>query len=242
MISGLIGADAGPFTSMMEAALAEARPDTHTVILSSEGLFHRWWDFSASGRAALQSLAGAHDLAFWVFFREPVSFARSLYIQMLKNPREFGPLYGRDVTMREMLDEPRFALHLDYIGYVRAVEALLGAGTVRPLPYRGDTVAAALMALEVGDMEPGVTQENRTIGQFGVDLTRAINQRDLPAERKWQAVRAIEELDRLVDGHARPLEIAPDLVSRIEALAAPSLEALEAGYGLAIGRPGEGPP
>jgi hypothetical protein len=113
---------------------------------------------------------------------------------------------------------------------------VLGAGTVRPFHYKGDTVAGALAALEIGDLEPSATQENRTIGEFGVGLTRMINQRNMPVEQKWQAVRLIEELDRLVDDYTRPLVLDPEVVSRIDALSAESVWAFEQRYGLAIGR------
>ena len=236
MISGLVSADSAHFMNMVDAALAEARSDTHTMILSSEGLFHRWWDFSSAGLSALQSLVARFPLQFWLFFREPVSFARSFYIQMLKNPRGLGPCYGQDVSVSDMLDDPRFALHLDYIGYIRTVEAALGAGTVRPFHYQGDTIAGTLAALEIGDLEPSTMQENRTIGKFGVGLIRMINQRTMAVEQKWQAVRLIEELDKLVDDYKWPLALEPEVVSRIDALSADSVRAFEQRYGLAIGR------
>ncbi|MFG1396172.1 hypothetical protein [Roseixanthobacter pseudopolyaromaticivorans] len=237
MIGGLMNDDPGLFNTLLDAALKEARADTHTMILSSEGLFHRWWDFSPAGRNALATLAARFPLELWAFFREPVAFVRSFYIQMLKNPARLGPCYGQDISVDEMLDIPRFALHLDYIGYIRAVEALLGPGRVRPFHYSGNTVPDILAALGITDLEPNTSRENQTVGEFGVTLLRLINREPLEVEQKWQAVRLVEELDRLVARHKRPLHLSPDVVARIQALAASSVSALNQIYGLRIDSP-----
>ncbi|MFG1426695.1 hypothetical protein [Roseixanthobacter glucoisosaccharinicivorans] len=237
MIGGLMREDPRDFRGMLAAALEEARPDTHTMILSSEGLFHRWWDFSPEGRGALQELSARFPLEVWAFFREPVSFIRSFYIQMLKNPRGSGPCYGEDLSLGEMLDRPRFSIHLDYIGYIRAVEEALGAGTVRPFRYGGNTVGDVLAALGIRDLDPAAPRENRTVGSLGVALLRVMNRETLGVQQKQDAVRLVEELDRLADGAARPLQIEPGEITRIQALAAESVSAFRDIYSLDLATP-----
>jgi hypothetical protein len=215
-------------------ALAEARADTRFVILSSEGLFHRWWDFHEKGLEALRWLAGQFPLELWVFFRDPVSFARSFYIQTLKNPRGFGPCYGEDLTLTDMLRNPRFAVHFDYMGYVRQVQEQLGQASVRPFLYDGDTVAAVLDALGIQGLEPPAARENRSVGTLGVSMLRAINQRALTFEAKADAVRLVEQLDRLVDDYSRPFVPDPEDVGMIKTLSEPGLAALRREYGIAI--------
>ena len=130
---------------------------------------------------------------------------------------------------------PRFAIHLDYIGYVRAVEAVLGPGKVRPFRYDGNTVAAMLSALGVCNLEPLETRENRSVGQFGVSLLRQINQRTLGVNQKWQAVGLVEELDNLVDGGTLPLQLESRVIRRIESLSSDSVAQFQSLYGLDIG-------
>jgi hypothetical protein len=232
MINSLMH-DPADFTARVESALAEARPDTHTMFLSSEGLFHHWWDFPAQGRAALQDLARRFPVSLWVVFREPVSFMRSYYVQMLKNPRGLGPLYGRDMALEEMLTVPSFCAHLDYARYIEEVEACLGAGTLRPFPYRADaTITDVLTALGIADLPFGATRENRTLGAPGVRLLRQINRSDMPTATKWEIVRLVEQIDTLMDGVNSPLAIDPRTVQRIRALAAPSLAFLAERYRL----------
>lgn len=235
MIGQLMRGEMTAFQAMVEQALAEVRADTQTVILSSEGLFHRWWDFPEAGLAALSWLAARYPVQLWVFFREPVSFARSFYIQMLKNPRGLGPCYGQDLAITEMLRDPRFALHFDYIGYIRQVERWLGAGSVRPFRYAGDTVADALAALGLSGLPPPETRENRTVGSLGVSILRKINQRNPTQLAKAEAVRLVEALDRLVDDYGSPFLLSPADIELIGALSRPSLAALMQEYGLEIG-------
>ena len=232
MIQGLIADDPSLFTSTVERALNEARPDTRTLILSSEGLFHHWWDFPAPGREALAALARRLPVSLWVFFREPLGFVSSNYVQMLKNPKRYVPCYGRDLSVEDMLDDAWFARHLDYIGYVRDVEGLLGAGSVRPFRYRSDTIGDVLGALGVEDLEHAALSENRTVGDFGVATLRLLNRGDLDAERKAGAVRLIEQLDELMDGDSRPVTFAAETRNRIRGLAAESVSALRSLYGL----------
>ncbi|GAB0117032.1 hypothetical protein Acid7E03_11040 [Acidisoma sp. 7E03] len=232
MVGTVIDEDAHRFGAYMRAALRETREDTHTIILSAEGLFHRWWDFTESGRAILRGLGDQFDVSVWVFFREPVSFLRSFYVQMLKNPRNCGPFYGRDVAVGQMLSHPRFAIHFDYARYIEEVDALLGDGTVRPFRYRGDTVADVLAALGLEPFDDGGERANVTLGSVGVQLLRRVNRYDLPDEARTEALQLIARLDGLIDGAKEPWGVDPDAARQVRALAAPSLRFLAQRYGL----------
>ena len=237
MIGGLMNDAPSHFEAMLNAALGELRPSTHTMILSSEGLFNHWWDFSPTGLSTLAALSARFHLEFWTFFREPSSFFRSLYIQYLKNPQTSGSLYGLDLSAREFLENPRVSIYLDYMAYIRSVEAVIGNAKVRPFHYRGDTIQEFMAALQIEDLQPTVTQENRSVGQLGVELLRSINRRELDVAQKNRAVLLVEELDRLVDDGARPLQLEPDVVTRVRALSASSVSAFAQIYGLSIDQP-----
>lgn len=234
MISTLMNGDARGFTDLFEQAAAEARPDTHTMMLSSEGLFHRWWDFQESGLEALQHCCASFETSIWLFLREPVSFSRSFYIQTLKNPQGAGPCYGEDMPLAQMLRHPRFAIHLDYIGYIRSVEKVMGAASVRPFQYRSNTIADVLQALDITGLEPVSTGENRAVGAFGADLLRQINRRTLTWDQKSKAVRLIEELDALASQNREPLSLDAEEVEMIHALSRDSLQELQSSYGLSF--------
>lgn len=227
MVGGLMGDDPTNFTTKLYQCLNEMRADTHTVLLSSEGLFHRWWDFSPAALAALKDLSRQFPIELWVFFREPVSFTRSFYIQLLKNPQGGLPVYGKDISLMDLLTDPWFSTQLDYIGYLNDVETHLGPGSVRPFRYDGDTTGAILAALAITDLETGDLAENRSMGAVGVDLLRRINRISLDVDLKIQAVSLVEQLNALVDGAATPMRLGPDVVELILQLAGPSLIALD---------------
>jgi hypothetical protein len=219
IVTSLLNGDVANFTTMLDRAISEARSDTHTILLSSEGLSHRWWDFSPAGLDMLGSLATRFEMELWVFFREPVAFFRSLYVQTLKNPRLSGTCYGTDLSVDGMLCEPWFRKQLDYAGYIRDVERHLGPGSIRPFRYDGDTISAALAALKVTDLDCEPLRENRTMGEVGVDLLRRINRHGLDGEARRHAVGLIEQLDDLLGGSANPLRLDADAAEQIEKLA-----------------------
>ncbi len=234
IVGALLADDGGVFTEKMEQVLAEANPDTHTIILSTEGLFNHWWNFTAAGRDTLASLLDRFSVSVWVWFRDPVSFVRSDYIQMLKNPRGHGSCFGQDLSVEEVLDDPWFSKHLDYIGFVRDVDAILGPGTVVPFAYNGDTVGTFLTSLGAEYTEPANLNANRTLGEVGVELLRIFNRHDLPEEEKRAGVALIGEVDSLLGLASQPLRFTPRTEERILSLASQSVSALRRDFGLLL--------
>jgi hypothetical protein len=234
IVDALLAGDRGDFTEKIEQVLAEANPDTHTIILSTEGLFNHWWSFTAAGRDALASLVDRFSVSVWVWFRDPVSFVRSDYIQMLKNPRGHVSCFGQDLSVDEVLDDHWFSKHLDYIGFVKEVDAVLGPGTVVPFAYYGDTVYAFLTSLGVEYAEPASLRANRTLGEVGVELLRIFNRYDLPEEKKRAGVALIGEVDALLGLASQPLKLTPATEERILSLASKSVYVLKRDFGLSL--------
>jgi hypothetical protein len=219
----------------LDAVLSESTSDTHTLILSTEGLYNHWWDFSKAGRKALSSLTDRYRIEVWTWFRDPVSYTASNYIEMLKSPQGFVPCYGRDLSPEQMLEDRWFARHLDYIGFVRDADGLLGPGSVVPMKYVGDTVAAFLGNLGVERVESGAVFDHPTMGDVGVALTRVLNRRPLPPPVKLKAMELVTAIDDAVGEHSRPFELEPATRARVLALAAESLARLEDDYGITFG-------
>jgi len=216
-----------------DRALAAAPAGTHTLILSDEALYGDWPHATRAGRAALATLARRFETELWVWFREPLAYAASQYVQMLKNPQGGPPGNGRDLSIDEAIELPWFRSRLDYIGFVRDLEAVLGAGKVRAFPYRGDAIAAFLAALGVADLPVAPTAENRTVGEAGVAILRLLNRYDLDPAAKTAATRLVEGLDALLP--PSPLALGEATRARIRDLTAPSLAALARDYGVSFG-------
>jgi len=212
--------------------------DIHTIVLSTEGLFWHWWDFSVDGRDALQSLQDLVDVQVWVWFREPVAFSRSLYLQMLVNPQIAVAWNGRDVSFGEALDISWFQRQLDYVAYIQDVENLLGTGSVHPYAYQGNTVNHffELIGVDIIDDERAV--DHMTPGCLGVDILRRINRVPLDPSSKARAVELIFRLQEAVD--QAPFEISDTDASRVEKMSAPSRRFLSQNYGITWSGTGTG--
>jgi len=212
-------------------AVREADVSTHTLVLSSEGLFHHWQDFSTAGRRALAALARDFHVEIWVWFRDPISFVQSNYIQMLRNPLSRNVFcYGKDLSPEEMLKDPWFARQLDYMGFVSDAEQVVGNGAVRPFSYTGDTIRAFCDALGIAGAQRPISRSNPAFGALAVELLRILNRRDLGRDKE-RAVKIIATLDA-ARTERQPFTISPAVTRTIQDICLPGLRVLEAKFGL----------
>ncbi|MFT6723729.1 MAG: hypothetical protein ACJARN_000580, partial [Arenicella sp.] len=85
--------------------ISQVKNDTHTIILSSEGIYNYWWDFPDQSKSILSELAKLFDIEIWVWFRQPLAFIESYYKQCIRNPQiASNGCYGKDLSFAEMLD------------------------------------------------------------------------------------------------------------------------------------------
>ena len=115
------------FLENFKNIISQVNKDTHTIILSSEGIYNYWWDFSEESKDVLSELGKFFDIEIWVWFREPLAFIESYYKQCIRNPQiDNNPCYGKDLSFTEMLDIKWFYQHLDYQGFVTECQTLFG--------------------------------------------------------------------------------------------------------------------
>jgi hypothetical protein len=198
LIPPMIGGDVVALTREFETFAAAAPPGTHTILLSTEGFFNHWTDFADASKATLGRLARGAAVEVWVTFREPLDYATTLYTQYLRNPIEYSDLYGRDVDLEVFLDDPRFVRRLDYLGFVRDVERLLGSSGVRAFRYGTDIVARYFHALGLPEPATSSRDVNRSLRAPGVDLIRIVNRYALRGEEKRTAADLVLRLDTLI--------------------------------------------
>jgi hypothetical protein len=230
LIEALMAGGPARFEGELARALAAAPAGAHTLILSDEALYGDWPHVTPAGRAALAALAHRFETELWVWFREPLAYAASQYVQMLKNPQGGPPGNGRDLAIDAAIELPWFLSRLDYIGFVRDLEGVLGPGRVRAFAYRGDSIAAFLAALGLEDLGIEPVTENRTVGEAGVAILRILNRYEMDAAAKTEATRLVETLDALMP--PRPLALSEKSRARIRELTAPSVATLARDYGV----------
>ncbi len=215
----LLAGDCAGIAQAFERIVRELPERTRLVLLSAEGIYNHWWDFPPRSKRMLRRLAGAFDLELWVCFREPEAFALALYAQDLVNP----PLrahYGTDAGFEEVLESDAFARRLNYCGFLREAEQLVGVGNVRAFRYGPDIVQRFARALGVPRLADGVERANASLRNPGVDIVRIVNRYGLAGEEKRAAVDLVRRIDALLRDRAEPLSASPAARRRIAELSA----------------------
>ena len=210
--------DIGGFVAYIETALRDMPDSTHTVILSTEGVFNHWWDYRPEAKAALRRLAALFDFELCLWLREPVAFAVALWSQYLLNPRTEGPsanVQGGDVSLAEAIEDDWFRRHLDCLGIVQEMESLFGKSRVRALPYRGDTVQEFLGEYRIEPLPVPSRRHNASLGRMGIALARFVN-RHCGGSSRMRALRCVEWLERRVGALAGAIRVTDGERTRIE--------------------------
>ena len=217
----LRSADQTSFVRYIEEAFRDMPEATHTVVLTTEGIYNHWRDYSPQGKGILRYLASLFDFEMCVWFREPVSFAASFYAQNLTNPTTSDmpkDVYGRDVDFDAALQDPWCREHLDYLGFYYEAQYLFGPERVTPFLYVGDTVEAFLVHYAIRTTG-SVHRENLGLSRAGVRFMRLVNRwrSRLPQpqqERMESWVRRIDRVLRCVSPSFRLNERQAGLVNR----------------------------
>ena len=184
--------------------LNDVDENTHTILLSSEGIYNHWWDFSLESKALLLELSKLFEVNLWVWFREPFGFAESFYKQCMRNPRvESITCYGKDLSFAEILEDPWFNKHLDYMSFVNECDPLFGRSAVSVFEYQQDTVKTVSQLLGLSTPHDNPTpRKNASISATTAELYRVINRLQLSAKEKEKLVPHLHDLDTLLTSYA----------------------------------------
>ena len=191
--------DIAGFVRYVESALDGMPDHTHTVLLTTEGVFNHWSDYSAESKGALRRLAALFDFELCVWFREPQAFAAALYAQYLANPRSDGAdaaVQGHGVSFGEALADDWFRGHLDFLGFYLEATMLFGAGRVRALAFEGDTVARFLDEYAIDGVSRVARRRNQSLHRVGVAGLRLVNGLALGAAARSRAAAIVGRIDR----------------------------------------------
>ena len=223
----LMGTENAAFVEYVQEALSDMPEQTHTIILSTEGIFNHWQDYPPPAKGLLRHLVNLFDFEICVWFREPVSFAGVLYAQYLSNPKVNGPqvkVYGRNISFDDALRDDWFLRHLDFLGFYYEMESLFGSERVTPFLYSGDTIETFLEHYAIGQkwtLQTAGASRRKNVGLSGtgVRLMRFVNRwrsRFPPHQQNhvktW--VRGIDRILRGVSPAFRLTEQQADLVNR----------------------------
>jgi hypothetical protein len=227
LVELLLAGDETALAAAFDDIVGAAPPETHTLVLSTEGVFNHWWDYPLASRAMLEQLGVPFALEIWTCFREPLAFTLSQYVQLLRNPRSHAPAYGLDIGLDEMLDNAWFVKRLDYVGYVRETEAVVGANNVRLFRYGSDITTRFFRALGAPDPLDVPGDVNPSLRAPGVALMRAVNRYALPPAEQHAASALVQQIEAAIGDRAEPFRAGVDAERRIRELTAAGWSAIE---------------
>lgn len=177
--------------------LKEVDENTHTILLSSEGIYNHWWDFTEESNQLLKALNKHFEINVWVWFRDPLDFAESFYKQCLRNPViQSITCYGKDLSFAETLADPWFKKRLDYMGFINDCEKLFGDSSVTVFKYQEDTVQIVSQLLGLSTPHDNPTpRQNPSMNNLTADLYRVLNRLNLSAKDKEKFVPHVKTLN-----------------------------------------------
>ena len=192
------------FLENFKNIISQVKKDTHTIILSSEGIYNYWWDFPDESKEFLGELSKFFDIEVWVWFREPLVFIESYYKQCIRNPQvESNPCYGKDLSFAEMLNIEWFSQHLNYQGFVTECQTLFGENNVSVFKYQGDVVQEVIDQLGLATPHDNPTpRQNKSLNSASIKLLRTINHYDIKAKDKALLMPHLKEINRVLENYA----------------------------------------
>jgi len=199
----LVSTNVESFLENFKNIISQVKQDTHTVILSSEGIYNYWWDFPSESKELLSELNKHFDIDMWVWFREPVEFIERYYKQCIRNPQiKNNPCYGKDLSFAEMLDIEWFAQHLDYQGFATECQALFGTNNVSVFKYEGDIVQEVLHKLGLATPHDNPTpRQNKSLNSASIKLLKTINHYNIKAKDKALLIPHLKEINKILESY-----------------------------------------
>ena len=211
------------FLENFKNIISQVKNDTHTIILSSEGIYNYWWDFPDESKDILSELSKLFEIEVWVWFREPLVFIESYYKQCIRNPQvEGNPCYGKDLSFAEMLNIEWFSQHLNYQGFVTECQTLFGKNNVSVFKYEGDVVQEVIHKLGLATPDDNPTpRKNNSLNGASIELLRTINHYDIKIKDKELLMPYLKKINGLLENYAKDTLIDEESRKRVLMLSSP---------------------
>ena len=189
------------FLANFKNIISQVKNDTHTIILSSEGIYNYWWDFPDESKDVLCALNELFNVEVWVWFREPLGFIESFYKQCIRNPQvQSNPCYGKDLSFAEMLNIQWFSQHLNYQDFVSECQTLFGEESVLAFKYEGDVVQEVIHKLGLSTPHDNPTpRQNNSLNSASIKLLRTINHYNVKAKDKELLIPHLKEMNGILE-------------------------------------------
>lgn len=211
------------FLENLKNIVSQVKNNTHTIILSSEGIYNYWWNFPLESKALLSELNLLFDIEVWVWFREPLAFIESYYKQCIRNPQvQSNPCYGKDLSFADMLDIKWFAQHLNYQGFVSECQSIFGKNNILVFQYEGDVVQQVAKMLGLASPHDNPTpRQNKSLNSASIKILRTINHYNIKAKEKELLIPHLKQINAIIEPYVVDTLIDEKSKQRVLALAKP---------------------
>ncbi|MEE9445217.1 MAG: hypothetical protein V3V19_06100 [Cocleimonas sp.] len=211
------------FLENFKNIISQVKENTHTIILSSEGIYNYWWDLPVGSKAVLSELSKRFDVELWVWFREPLAFIEDYYKQCIRNPQiKNNPCYGKDLSFAEMLDIEWFSQHLNYQGFMTECQKVFGKDKVLAFKYEGDVVQEVIQKLGLATPHDRPTRrKNQSLNSISVAMLRTINRNDIKAKDKELLMPHLRKINEILEGYENETLIDKESRKRVLKLSSP---------------------
>jgi len=199
MITNLLEENFINFCFNLSECYYDIKNNIHTIILSSEGIFNHWYDFSDTAKSFLALLAKMFNITVYCWFRDQVSYTESYYKQVLKNPQmKHVKCYGKNLSIAELLQDKWFLNHLDYYKFAYECSKIFKKDNIRLFNYKSQVINEFLESLNISICEIVSKKENIGLSDISCNLLKSINNYNIKIEKKTEILRNLTKIDAIL--------------------------------------------
>lgn len=200
MIMALLNEDFVFFTNKLIDYFKSADENIHTLILSSEGIFNHWYDFSSKSKKFLKMLAEVFKIEVYCWLRDQVSYVKSYYQQVLRNPQmPLVQCYGKDILVDGLLADKWFLRHLKYYDFLSDCSAIFGHENIRVFKYSNEMIREFIDSLDIEMSYEKEIRENSSLNAASCELLRIINRQNLSTIDKDIVLNHLYSINTIID-------------------------------------------
>ncbi|HOW87236.1 MAG TPA: hypothetical protein PKV84_01095 [Candidatus Omnitrophota bacterium] len=205
------------------------------VVLSCEGIYTRFPNFSREAKEALREFEKHFTVTLWCIFREPVSFAMSLFSQPVKHaPCALSSCHGTSEPPEIVAEHPWFQERLNYKGFIQNIEGLFSSSVVLATQYEpGGTIEQARSLLGVdAAILCSAPDANVSLSALSVYLMRRLNRLTLKPKMHRKLVSIVKKMDKFLNKISPPLRASDAMKRKVQAVSQKSEEFLKKKFGI----------
>ena len=229
----LQAADPAGFVHAIVGALRDMPHDTHTIVLSTEGIFNHWWDYAPLARALLRDLAPAlrlrdvHLLPLRRIRSPPPSTPSTC--ATLRAMTRHGTCTAATSTSRRRCATSGFANTSTISGSAARPRHCSGkaASDRCSCPTMSSGLSCAVYDIDGPSGSP--PRENESLSSAGVEMMRIANRLELSVPEQQRVEGLVRDIDRVIGSRSTEFRLEENDARLVQRYAARGWRTLRSG-------------